>query len=587
MFVLGGLAEENMVPIGASFDNGMRNDCHDAVSAELIIPIGVWSSQPAVAAASAHCPPEPKQPAEAARPAAGGAPQPAVAAAAASQPAVAAASAHRPPEPEQPAEAARPAAGEAPQPAVAAAAASHPAVAAASAHRPPEPEQPAEAARPAAGGAPQPAVTAAAAEKPREPERPAASARPAAGGAQGEIVPGTIVVAGGVMLVAADESEGGAAKARPPAGADRPAAGGAPQPAVAASAAENAHEGGAARPPTPSAEAEPKPQTPSSPDWGTDVEGEVADLHAQLRHMEEADDIPEEVQQELGRILFLKRTVETAGHRRHYVASKEETVNAIRKLLKRRKDFMRANGLNDGDSHSVEGRYLFSDRDRQQVMAQWKEEFHELPHQVAQQMRDSFKEDPKKDKWRGKGKTKAKAAPNRNSAGADWGPNKTAVQKGKHSRFARHLQLEAGSKTMAELIIYAGRFDPDFLRRAHEERSGAGQPAGNHEEQQRLKRAAAEAKLEYRNTCLLRRRLDNKQVEFRHLASWEQHNLHMLENGSLLDRTNEAILAYGHGMLRSADGNDTLEIGGSTGGMSRYLLDGYEEPDLATFLAKY
>ena len=507
MFVLGGLAEENMVPIGASFDNGMRNDCHDAVSAELIIPIGVWSSQPAVAAASAH--------------------------------------------------------------------------------RPPEPEQPAEAARPAAGGAPQPAVTAAAAEKPREPERPAASARPAAGGAQGEIVPGTIVVAGGVMLVAADESEGGAAKARPPAGADRPAAGGAPQPAVAASAAENAHEGGAARPPTPSAEAEPKPQTPSSPDWGTDVEGEVADLHAQLRHMEEADEIPEEVQQELGRILFLKRTVETAGHRRHYVASKEETVNAIRKLLKRRKDFMRANGLNDGDSHSVEGRYLFSDRDRQQVMAQWKEEFHELPHQVAQQMRDSFKEDPKKDKWRGKGKTKAKAAPNRNSAGADWGPNKTAVQKGKHSRFARHLQLEAGSKTMAELIIYAGRFDPDFLKRAHEERSGAAQPAGNHEEQQRLKRAAAEAKLEYRNTCLLRRRLDNKQVEFRHLASWEQHNLHMLENGSLLDRTNEAILAYGHGMLRSADGNDTLEIGGSTGGMSRYLLDGYEEPDLATFLAKY
>ena len=112
MFVLGGLAEENMVPIGASFDNGMRNDCHDAVSAELIIPIGVWSSQPAVAAASAHCPPEPKQPAEAARPAAGGAPQPAVAAAAASQPAVAAASAQQAHAPGHAAEAGRPAAGE-------------------------------------------------------------------------------------------------------------------------------------------------------------------------------------------------------------------------------------------------------------------------------------------------------------------------------------------------------------------------------------------------------------------------------------------------------------------------------------------
>ena len=79
MFVLGGLAEENMVPIGASFDNGMRNDCHDAVSAELIIPIGVWSSQPAVAAASAEQALEPEQPAGADRPAARGAPQPAVA----------------------------------------------------------------------------------------------------------------------------------------------------------------------------------------------------------------------------------------------------------------------------------------------------------------------------------------------------------------------------------------------------------------------------------------------------------------------------------------------------------------------------
>ena len=29
-----------------------------------------------------------------------------------------------------------------------------------------------------------------------------------------------------------------------------------------------------------------------------------------------------------------------------------------------------------------------------------------------------------------------------------------------------------------------------------------------------------------------------------------------------------------------------LEIGGSTGGLSRYLLDGYQEPDLASFLAK-
>ena len=71
MFVLGGFALESMVPIGASFDNGMRNDCHDAVSAELIIPIGLWSSQPAVAAASAQQAVATAHAAEAGRPAAG------------------------------------------------------------------------------------------------------------------------------------------------------------------------------------------------------------------------------------------------------------------------------------------------------------------------------------------------------------------------------------------------------------------------------------------------------------------------------------------------------------------------------------
>ena len=76
MFVLGGLAEENMVPIGASFDNGMRNDCHDAVSAHLMIPVSPMPAargapQPAVAAASAQQALAPAHAAEDGRPAAG------------------------------------------------------------------------------------------------------------------------------------------------------------------------------------------------------------------------------------------------------------------------------------------------------------------------------------------------------------------------------------------------------------------------------------------------------------------------------------------------------------------------------------
>ena len=57
-----------------------------------------------------------------------------------------------------------------------------------------------------------------------------------------------------------------------------------------------------------------------------------------------------------------------------------------------------------------------------------------------------------------------------------------------------------------------------------------------------------------------------------------------MEDGSLLRRTNDAVAAYGHGTLRHGD--ETVEIGGSTGGVTRFLLDGYAEPDIYPFLAR-
>ena len=138
---------------------------------------------------------------------------------------------------------------------------------------------------------------------------------------------------------------------------------------------------------------------------------------------------------------------------------------------------------------------------------------------------------------------------------------------------------------MAELIIYAGRFDPEFLSRAHDDqnRSRASQPAAGPAVQAQLKRAAAQAKLDYRKTCMLRRKLDRGQVEERELARWERENLRKLEDGSLLRRTNEAVAAFGHGTLRR--GGESIEIGGSTGGVTRFLLDRKNEPDVASFLA--
>ena len=347
-----------------------------------------------------------------------------------------------------------------------------------------------------------------------------------------------------------------------------------------------------------------------NPDWDDD-DDEATKLHKRLLEAEVDEDVSPEVQQELGKILFKKKTVTTGGITRQYVATTAETTRTIKRLLQRRRDYMENHDLHDGPPASsdaaqlADGRYLFNHMDRQGVMNDWKEEFHHTPDQLQQQKRDSWKPMPNERRiarngnkytlrqfidWYGdeQGPQYWEEATVDDDHGLDkehdFGPNRDAVRKGKHSRFARHLQLEAGSKTMAELIIYAGRFDPEFLNRVHEAQyqSGASQPASAH--QQGLKRVAATAKLNYRETCRLHRKLNEGKVAEEHLAWWQRDNLEKFMNGSLLQETNDAVAAYGHGTLRRVDG-ESLEIGGSTGGVTRFLLDGFTEPDVHTFLA--
>ena len=496
MFILGGLGEERTVPVGASFsDRGMRNDQHDAVAAQLMIPIRqIFRGNVPPAAGGAPQPAETASHAEQhfSR-AAGGGPQPAEAPSDADQPTSPAAVAVAP-QLMTPIRRIWKARAPAPQ----------------SADAPSDADQPTS---PAAGGAPQPA----------------------------------------------DASSD--AKTHAP-----PAAGGAPQPADAPSDAEQ----------------------PISPDWeatnaqqdtlvqDTALNKAARDLHENLLVVEEAEDIPVNQQHELRKILFKKKTVTVGGFKRQYVATLDETFDTIKNLLQRRRDFMAARRLHDaqppsgGASQPADHRYVFTQEDRRQVMQEWKNEFHAAPEQEHQQKRDSWKPTgPPPD------------AHNKS------GPNTKAVHSGKHSRFARHLQLAAGSKTMAELIIYTGRFDPEFLNKAHEaqDRNGASQPVASADRQKALKKKAAQAKLDYRMTCMLRLRLDRHEVYYRDLERWEQENLRRLEDGSLLRHTNEAVAAYGHGTLRRDDG-ETIEIGGSTGGITRFLLDGYAEPDVDSFLRK-
>ena len=343
---------------------------------------------------------------------------------------------------------------------------------------------------------------------------------------------------------------------------------------------------------------QPSPQT---------SEAEAASvLHEEMRSVYEDENTAEDIRQKLGHILFMRRTVTTEGVTRKYVASSSETRACIENLLRRRKDFMEANGgapqpATHGGAPQLatvgasQEHYVFSSDERQAVMQQWKDEYHGTHEQIQLQLRDSWKPMPeKKVKGKGKGKEKGKGEGKEKGKGKGkekgkekgMGPNSQAVQKGKHSRFSRHLQRVAGSKTMAELIVYTGRLDLDFLRSSAEP-SDLSEPAADlasRPDNAALEKAAAEAKMQYSMTTMLKRRLDDGKVQKQELSEREHSLLADLMDGTLRERTNTAILAYGHGNLRRADGQ-TLAIGGSTGGLTRRLLDGKKETDVEAFLS--
>ena len=75
----------------------------------------------------------------------------------------------------------------------------------------------------------------------------------------------------------------------------------------------------------------------------TSSDEEVEALRGRLETMEEDDDVPEDFQRLLASFLYQKRTVTTGGVKRQYVAGPEESNRQLKRLLKRRPEFMAAN----------------------------------------------------------------------------------------------------------------------------------------------------------------------------------------------------------------------------------------------------
>ena len=78
-------------------------------------------------------------------------------------------------------------------------------------------------------------------------------------------------------------------------------------------------------------------------------------------------------------------------------------------------------------------------------------------------------------------------------------------------------------------------------------------------------------------------RLDDKKWKLWELTQKQWDLLDKWDNGQLLAERNDAILALGHGRLENA-GGEQLDIGGSTGGGCRRLVDGWLPRDPYVFL---
>ena len=66
------------------------------------------------------------------------------------------------------------------------------------------------------------------------------------------------------------------------------------------------------------------------------------------------------------------------------------------------------------------------------------------------------------------------------------------------------------------------------------------------------------------------------------LKRWQEDLLEKYESGELLEEANKRTLMSGHGRLKRKNGT-YVDIGGSTGGFLRGVLDNWDPPDLSEF----
>ena len=151
------------------------------------------------------------------------------------------------------------------------------------------------------------------------------------------------------------------------------------------------------------------------------------------------------------------------------------------------------------------------------------------------------------------------------------------IRKGKHSRRRRHLQREFGSKQIAELIVFTGKISPEFLHKLSEDGPVAEtRSAELAREKRELKMRAVKSRHMLKYGKYLAKAMSQGRRAPDDLTDEDQRILREYESGELQEICNDATRRHGHGKIVLAAG-EVMNIGGSTGGKARRLLDAYED----------
>ena len=137
---------------------------------------------------------------------------------------------------------------------------------------------------------------------------------------------------------------------------------------------------------------------------------------------------------------------------------------------------------------------------------------------------------------------------------------------------------------MWTLLSFTGRFDVTFLVDTIQRGAKVTMPGEKTEEQKQEVRDVQMARAKLRRGAMLERLQEELSQEGKSLNPKQLRLLQEYQSGELLRQANKLTMVSGHGRLKKED-HSFVDIGGSTGGFLRTVLDDWEPPDLADFEA--